>query len=349
MLILAIWSFFMSKKTEGVVFLISILFLIIYTGLRFEVGADWAYYDGIFKQADWSCLWGNRKVEPLFIILCILIKSLGGSFYIVSILISTVTLLLIGKSIKDYSKMPIVSLMLLMLPFFLFGISQIRQGLAIALVIFSYRYIVRNQFLAFISILILAVGFHFSAILFVPVYFFADKRVSLWLSGAIIVICLLLNAFSGTSVFVKLSSCAFDHIHYKYMAYYDPDSPIALALVSLYWRLFIFTLVVCLAYVAEDVGFERYRNVYLIGIVYFILLANTPTISIRGSLYCKIFEIFIISDALYYFYERHKYYWVMILFSISVSYFSRQLYFHTQDDRMVDLVEYKMIFNPSRD
>lgn len=70
--------------------------------------------------------------------------------------------------------------------YFFFTFTYLRQAFAVSLVGFSYRYIVRRKFLLFCLLMVLAVSFHNSAVIFFPMYFLArripSKKVIIWLS-----------------------------------------------------------------------------------------------------------------------------------------------------------------------
>lgn len=95
--------------------------------------------------------------------------------------------------------------------FFQFAMSGIRQTIAISITLLSYRYIKDRKFYWFISFMILAWLFHKSALVFSPVYFIANQKITskkvMVMFGAMFVL-----FFSAD----KLLLFAADTMNYKY-------------------------------------------------------------------------------------------------------------------------------------
>ena len=258
------------------------------------------------------------------------------------------TIVLLAKSIYDHSHLPMVTFMLVLVPFFLLGLSQVRQGLSLAFIVYSYTFVKNRQLIPFLGILVLASGFHFSALFFLPIYFLAHKKISLKFTVISIFAFLLLESVGGFGRLMKLSAYTFEHIHYKFLAYYEPDSPLSISTVSFYWRILVLALASFVHYKRDDNDDLLLRNIYWIGILYYIMFSATPTIVSRASLCCKIFEIFIISNSIDYFWKEHKRVFSILVFSLSILYFSRQMYYHATNEEMCHLIEYKTIFTKNQ-
>lgn len=155
-----------NNKLSKISFNIILLILILFVGLRYQVGNDYAEYyihHSLIQQGV------TNYFEPLFTLLNYITPTPYLMFF-VSALISFVFLYL---AFKYFS--PNNGILLLTLYFgiylIIFDIHIIRQGIAIAIVLYSWKFAVENKMIKFFSLVIIAIGFHSSAVVSLPVYF----------------------------------------------------------------------------------------------------------------------------------------------------------------------------------
>uniref|UniRef100_UPI004055F417 EpsG family protein n=1 Tax=Agathobacter sp. TaxID=2021311 RepID=UPI004055F417 len=175
-IILGICSIF-KKKSK---YLFGILFLYAWIMFGFNINNPdyWSYriaYEGFSFTAD----------EPVFILLCNFFRWLHIDYQIFVIIISFVGLILIAKTIMDFSPYPNIVFCLYLIYPFCIDVVQIRSFFAVSLVIYAIRFIInyrlnhekKNIFL-FIIFIILATGFHYSAILYliIGIQFFEPQK-----------------------------------------------------------------------------------------------------------------------------------------------------------------------------
>lgn len=95
----------------------------------------------------------------------------------------------VGIYIYKHSPMPFLSFMLYCsFPYYVFCFSGMRQGLAYALTLYSYKYIKEKKLIKFLILIIIAFYFHKSALVFLPAYFIGQMKLNKFvfiLSGAI--------------------------------------------------------------------------------------------------------------------------------------------------------------------
>lgn len=99
------------------------------------------------------------------------------------ILLTSITSLLILGSVFFFiyknSELPWLSVMLFInLRTFYFTLSGIRQSIALAIILISYKYLKQRKFLKFVSLVILASTFHISSLFFLIVYPVTRMRLS---------------------------------------------------------------------------------------------------------------------------------------------------------------------------
>jgi len=175
------------KKRSTIIscWLISVLSIIAIIGLRNEqVGTDTTAYYRIFRTVSRNPEAWNG--ELLFIYFNRMISYFGGGPEAVIFFSALITVGIITYTIYRYSPSLLLSLSL----FFAFGFfaqffNGMRQAIAIALILYSIKYIINNNFIKFLIIIIFAMGFHATSIIFFPVYFLAKAKLN-WVHCLII-------------------------------------------------------------------------------------------------------------------------------------------------------------------
>ena len=146
------------------------LFLFLISAFRYNVGTDYAHYYHLYIYKDgmfWYKEWG-------YIQLVSILSDLGFNPQMMFFLFSLFTILLFYKSFiyffqNDDTKFLFATL--LFIPFFYFySLNGIRQALAIAIFVYSLRYIINKSFLKYFILIVIASLFHRSALVLIPLY-----------------------------------------------------------------------------------------------------------------------------------------------------------------------------------
>lgn len=173
-----------KKKNNNILILVFVLIILVaISGLRgSSVGTDTNTYIGIFEniprnfQID-SML--NHHVEPLYFLLNWWIKFMNGSSLTLLILTSFIVNFFVIRSILEHSKDKFFSIFLYVgLYHFYQSFNGIRQYIAVSLVLFSYKYVKSKEFSKFIILILIASGFHITALIFIPFYFIYNRMIS---------------------------------------------------------------------------------------------------------------------------------------------------------------------------
>lgn len=154
-----------QRQYEKVGYWICIIFLMFIAGFRDStIGNDTHKYLEIFESIN---LYINSRYEIGFIYLNLLISHICQWPQIVLIVTSIFILYSYGRFIWKYSKYPWLSLFLLFsYNFFPFALSGIRESIALAIILFSYDYLLNKSHVKFIILVLIAFTFHFTAIIF---------------------------------------------------------------------------------------------------------------------------------------------------------------------------------------
>ena len=140
-----------------------LLILVLFAGTRFETGNDWYEYTKVFSNIPSidtfitnPVVFGMFRMEPGYILLNSIIKTLGGSIDAVFFVSAAFTIIVLFCVFKRYSFFCALAVMLYMRYGYLqTNMMFVRQGIAISILFFSYKYIIlRRPVKFFLSVFI---------------------------------------------------------------------------------------------------------------------------------------------------------------------------------------------------
>ena len=170
------------------------IMLICIAGLRYETGGDWDTYTTLFNDfPPFSRLIGRPaefadiSVEEGFVLLCALVKSLGGTVQHLFFVVSLINITLIACAASKYTKYPVVALLCYYgILYFNLEMIYIRQATAVALCFFALQYIPSKRMVPYMIFILLACTFHRVAALMIPLYFLLNIKLPSWTYLAIV-------------------------------------------------------------------------------------------------------------------------------------------------------------------
>lgn len=148
----------------------AIIFIILVTSLRFNIGYDWSEYLKFVYPAYYPK--NTLRLEPFNRLIMFICGTIGSPLLFFSFY-AFITILLFGKTVKKYSFDKYTSLIIYLSLFYLQGLSLIRQEIAVMITFFGYKYLKEDKPFKFLLISILAACFHKSALvtlIFYPIY-----------------------------------------------------------------------------------------------------------------------------------------------------------------------------------
>ena len=159
--------------------------------------------------------------EPGFLLLNYICIKIGRSYYFLQIIIGIFTYYSFYKFFSRYSLDPWLSCLLMLLNRHIFGtMNAMRMWLAIAVVLFAFPYVIKRKFIPVLILSMIAMTFHFTAIIIIAFYFMAGmkwttKRVLTWIgiSGVL--------AFFGHAFFTLISRILNRYSNYLKGGYFD--------------------------------------------------------------------------------------------------------------------------------
>lgn len=175
--IVALLSYFLlmlSKKTKdskkkNVLITISFLIVFLVSALRVNVGTDYKSYVNWFNDIDtFSLSFTNFLFNNMIFIIKLFTHNPQWLFVVTSFII---LLFIHLHSIKEHEDYDMIIFLFIVLGFYFSTFNGIRQWIAIAIFMYSFKYIKRKDFDKYLICIIVASLFHITAILLLPAYF----------------------------------------------------------------------------------------------------------------------------------------------------------------------------------
>lgn len=201
-----LWAIFKWKYNIGLVksnrtiynaiFFIFLLFF----GLRWHIMSDTIVYYKWYRTMNLT--WSDIEdlsviIEPGFLTLLMLVKTLGLDFSVFVFFNSLIDFFLLYAIVKNYSiNIPLTLLLFLAFNGIAFEINLMRNIKAILIFAYSLKYIQQRKFIKFLICQTIGFTFHYSAILFVPMYWICNIRFNMLLLYAVAVMSILVSLLS---------------------------------------------------------------------------------------------------------------------------------------------------------
>ena len=310
-------SYFEKKTTKRVItliLLINCLFLLIISGLRFETGTDYLNYKKIFNEIN-----SNLHRERLFVLINLEIKSIWNNFNFYLFIMAFISLTLKFISIKRYAVYPLTAFYIYFCTYFLrWDMGSIRVAIASGVLFLSLPYIKNRKFINFLFLVIIAFLFHRSAVIFLPMYFIANKEYSNKTILFLFVLVITFSYFGGIyGILIKVLEILpkGNFVYNKLYSYIFIQQTLASNLLtfSSLKKLVIIILSLMLRNRLRE-KYEYYNiclNLVLIGyLCYFLFITSLSTLALRIPSLFVGFEVFLFSS--YLCYENSKFNKVML-------------------------------------
>ncbi len=161
----------LKKNQASWLFAVLVCVLVLFVGLRYNTGADWYFYKEIFNDS-LSKNDNYYNVEYGYLLLNKSVRLVFDNYYVLQFFVTLFFVFSVSRFYKKEATYPITTLTLLIC-FMLFNIlmAQMRQSLAISIIILFSNYIFERKLLHFLFVIFIASFFHVSAVTAIPLYF----------------------------------------------------------------------------------------------------------------------------------------------------------------------------------
>lgn len=254
----------------------------------------------------------NEKYELSFVFIVFVAKKLSNTPFFMFFIYAMLGVLIKAYAIKRLTNLYFLSLSLYISYFYiLHDMTQIRAGVASAIFLLGIKYLEERNALKYFGSCLIAIFFHYSAIIVIPLYFFIKSgsiNKTLW--AALIPLSYIFHVAGFTlSTLIPLIPIGFVQTLwdlYKFRMSAGIGLEINIFNVTQLIRCFIacFMLYYSTTIMKENRYFILLLKIYILGIISFVLLADIPDFAFRVSQFLLIVEIILIPLMIYTFKQK---------------------------------------------
>ena len=300
-LILATASYieiFKTKKKQSIFLWVAGILIVVAVGFRTDVGADYPVYRTLFSGFALYTSYGDvldkalfrpnaEEIEWIFVFLNKIIFDVGLPFYFVTLIMAIIAVSLKFTSIYENVEFPALAALFYFMPVMFFEDSgQMRQGLGIAVSVFSFKYIKERNLWMFLLCMYIALGFHKTSIVFIPAYWLAKIPLNKTRIFWILIISLLISPLElyklGGSLFENVTPQDVGGAYTGYLndRYYGSEVDTGLNdIVKLFW------IIILIRYDNEGCEkvwyYEYMRNLAVFGLAMFYFFRTNEIFAVR--------------------------------------------------------------------
>ncbi|MDR7238766.1 EpsG family protein [Neobacillus drentensis] len=293
-----------NNKFSKVSLKIILLLLILFVGLRYQVGNDYAEYYTYHSLIQQGV---TNYFEPLFTLLNYITPTPDLMFFVSSV----ISFIFLYLAFRYFAPNNGILLFTLYFGIYLiiFDIHIIRQGIAIAMVLYSWKFAVESKMIKFFSLVLIAMGFHSSAVVALPAYFLTKvkftKQLKITLLSISTIIFFILLFFKDLVFNIISLIPLFERYATVYL---DPEfsstEPISFGFMLNIIAFFILEYII----VKRPTSFNNPRIQFVEKIFFISILASIllrfSSIALRLNYYYQISNIFIFALIIFSFKEK---------------------------------------------
>lgn len=287
-----------DKKKKTILISISFLTVFLVSALRVNVGTDYQSYVNWFNEIDqFSFHYTNFLFNNMIFIIKLITNNPQCLFVITSFII---LILIYTYAIEEFEDYDMALFLFIVLGFYFSTFNGIRQWLAIAVFMFSFKYIKQKELIKYLGCIIVASLFHITSLLLIPAYFLfklnIKDRYKMIIIGASFIIFKLVN-FNGLIAFICKKVAFSFYVRYFASGVDLTQSVGSFLPIILSFGMFMY-YILFKKNIIEKITFEKYeRNKTLC--FYIVIFAITNTVNnlfSRFSYYFIPFIIFLLPD-----------------------------------------------------
>lgn len=295
----------LTRSARLALFCLAYLILVLFVGLRWETGNDWANYYDYYRHLT-SLRDQSGDFEIGYRTTSLVIKLLGLPYTGFLLLYSSAYIGLIFLSFLDAGLEMTGWLILALYSTYILGMMGTpRQAMAMAICLFGVRYVLAGKLGKFLLCVAIAATFHTSALCFLLTWFLGRVRLKMryvWIALAGLVFALILGA--GPALLESFTGFTRDVVFLEKVAALNADpytnhvnSTAGDPAIRLYVKQTIFlVLFICGARYLKTDREQLYFKLYLVSFAILVILYGVnDVIAMRLSDYFSIFDIFILA------------------------------------------------------
>tara|TARA_R100001369_G_scaffold69766_2_gene97397 strand:+ start:3287 stop:4396 length:1110 start_codon:yes stop_codon:yes gene_type:complete len=155
---------------------LAFLVLVIVSGLRYNVGADYPGYSYLYKEQPYYDDAIGMEIEYGFIFIVDTLNNIGLEVWAFFTLTAFITYFFLFYSFKNYkSQLYLGVFLFITYGFYFFSFNGVRQALAMSALAVAVAFIQERKLVPFVGIILIGGLMHKSLFLFLPLYFVLEK------------------------------------------------------------------------------------------------------------------------------------------------------------------------------
>ncbi len=174
-------TFFYNKIDKNIYNILKYLFLIylvLFIGLRYEVGGDWFQYEKIYRETLSRIIQFNLNLKNdfLFINLIYLTSYFSENIVFLNLILATIFIFSINYFLDKDSDFFFIILTSLPIYVFIIGIGFVRQATSISFFLISIKFLINSKIFRSYLFFIISLGFHKTILPFILIYLLNIKK-----------------------------------------------------------------------------------------------------------------------------------------------------------------------------
>jgi hypothetical protein len=277
--------------------LLCCIFLVVIAGFRYQCGPDYHAYQKIFND-----IVSNRNTILIEIGFIYTSKFLGifGNYRLMLLCFAMVSITLKLIFFSKESEMPFVSVLLYFIGTFLaqdFG--QIRQGLAISFSLFAFIEVYNRKFIKFLFFFLLAMFFHYTAIIIFPFYWIGRIKPTKFLTLFLIIASVLFSRYFLQLMDYLVPAVNIDYLNAQFLSYRDRSfglefSNFILLMITHIPIIFMYHLYS--RTLLKSSKNQIFFQLFVLGTCMNIAFMPIPEIGLRGTAYFEILDTILLPN-----------------------------------------------------
>lgn len=326
--LLFVSPYFKIRQTFSL-FIIAVL-LILVAGLRHPgVDGDSETYIDVFNNFGSPANYFKEYnvvsfFEPAYYLIPSIIGiTLGLNYVWVFLTFAIISISLKFVAITRLTHFALLSVLVYYSHFFiLHDMTQIRTGVASAIILLSIPEIQKRNFVKFLLLITLGFLFHYSTIIFLPVFFLSSTKINKKFYLTLLFVPYILHFFKFNILsFLQLFKLGF--ISDKIQLYNDLLEADIFTDINIFNILFVVQLICCTVFILKsDLLFKKNKHalllvkIYCIAAASFVLFSNVPVLAFRISELFGIVQIIVMPFILYIVKPKYVALAIIIVFAI---------------------------------
>ncbi len=329
-LVLARLEFGFEEKGKNTIRKICMLLFLFFFGLRGFVGWDYTAYYPAFL--DWNSSFSelglfsrDNEFDIGFSLYVSIIRLFTNNFHVFIFVSALIDLIFLNVIIKRFSLNYALSFALFLAFNLGLEIDLLRNVKSVLLFIVALEYLKSRQPLKYFLLIFVAVTFHWTAVIYLPLYFFLHKKLSRSIVIAIVIIgniVFFTGLFSFMSFFSETLTSLGGVFELKQESYFESGDFTKSWGFSIGYFERLFTVIIILIYYEKLVEQRSenilFINLYIIYISMFLYLSDLHVLINRFSLFFSCAYWVLIPALLYLldFQKRRLFFWAIVVYCI---------------------------------